>query len=111
MEHLDPVLVDVDVVEIVEALQHIVRGIVEHVGAGMVAGALQEHLVGDAVVQVFAGMDLVADVDAVGIGMIEDRLPAAGQLVEGGLDETGRTLRPRIDEGPGKRAREGRHAP
>ena len=36
VEHLDPVFVDVDVVEIIEALQHIVRGIVEHVGARMV---------------------------------------------------------------------------
>ena len=61
--------------------------------------------------QVFARMDLVADVDAVLVGMVEDRLPALGELVEGGLDQTGRTLRPGIDEGPGKRAGEGRHAP
>jgi hypothetical protein len=75
----------------------------------MVADALQEHLEGDAVMQVFARMDLVADVDAAVLGMIEDRPPAPGQLVEGGLDETRRPLRPGIDIGPGQRAREARH--
>ena len=76
----------------------------------MVADALEEHLEGDAVMQVFARMDLVADIDAVVVGMVEDRLPAAGQLIEGCLDEAGRTLRPRIEERPGQRAGEGRHA-
>ncbi|ENN87473.1 hypothetical protein RHSP_28535 [Rhizobium freirei PRF 81] len=108
VEHLDAVLVDVDVVEIIEALQDIVRGVVEHVGARVVLHALQEHLEGDAVMQVFARMDFVADVNAVFVGVIEDRRPAAGKLFKGGFDETGRTLRPGIDEGPGKRAREGR---
>jgi hypothetical protein len=75
---------------------------------GWLLHPLEEHLERHAVMQVFAGMDLVADVDAVGIGMVEDRRPAAGEFVEGGLDKAGRALRPRIDEGPGERAREGR---
>src|SRR5690606_2982712 len=96
MEHADAVLVDVDIVEIVEALQNVVRWVVEHAGAGMVAGALQEHLIGDAVMQVLTRMDLVADIHAVVLGMVEERLPAPGKLVERGLDETGGPLRPRI---------------
>jgi hypothetical protein len=52
----------------------------------VVADALEEHLEGDAVMQVFARMDLVADVDAAILGMVEDRPPALGQFVEGGLD-------------------------
>jgi hypothetical protein len=102
-------VIDVDVVEIVEALQQVVRRIVEHVAAGMAADALEKHLEGHAVMQVFARMDLVADVDAAVLGMVEDRPPAFGQLVEGGLDETRRPLRPGIDIGPGQRAREARH--
>ena len=45
--------------------------------------ALEEHLEGDAVEQVLAGMDLVADVDASLVIGVEERLPALGQFVEG----------------------------
>ncbi len=107
VEHLDPVFVDVDIVEIIQALQHVMRRIVEHVGARMVLHPLQEHLERDAVMQVLTGMDLITHVDAVFVRMIEDRRPAAGKLVEGGLDQTGRALRPGIDVGPGERAGKG----
>ncbi len=40
------------------------RRVVEHVGPRVIADPIEEHLEGDAVVQVFAGMDFVADVDA-----------------------------------------------
>src|SRR5690606_27452620 len=97
VEGLDAILVDVDVVEIVELLQHEVARIVEQVGARVVVHALKEHLVGDAVVQVLAGMDFVADVDARFIKGVEDRRPAAGQFVEGFLDKTSGTLWPGIE--------------
>ena len=58
--------------------------------------------------QVFARMDFVAHVDALGVGIVEDRLPAPGQFVEGGLDETSRPLRPGIEIGPCQRPGKGR---
>jgi hypothetical protein len=67
----------------------------------MPAALVEEHLVGGAVEEVLAGMDLVADVDAVLLGDVEDRRPAPGQLLERGVDQPRRPLRPRIDEGPG----------
>jgi len=57
------------------------------------ADALEEHLEGRAVMQVLAGVDLVADIDALGIEGVEDRAPALRQLVEGGLDQARRPLR------------------
>ena len=96
MEHPDPVFVDVDVVEIIEALEHVVRRIIEHAGPVVVARAFKEHLIGDAVVEVFARMDFVADIDAAIFGVIQYRLPARGEFVEGCLDQTGGALRPRI---------------
>ena len=54
-------------------------------------------------------MDLVADVDAVLLRMVEDRPPAARQLAECGVNQTWRTLRPRIDVLPGQGSREARH--
>jgi hypothetical protein len=70
----------------------------------MVLHPLQEHLEGDAVMQVFARVDLVADVDAVLLGMVQDRRPALGELIESRLDEAGRTLRERVEERPDQRA-------
>src|ERR1700704_6283630 len=70
----------------------------------MIAGGLKEHLEGDAVADVLAGMDLIAEIHAGLIIRIQDRTPAAGKFVEGGLDQTRRPLRPRIEEGPGQRA-------
>ena len=109
VEHADPLVVDVDVVEIVEALQHVVRRVVEHVAAHVPVELVEEHLEGRAVEQVLARMDLVADVDPVLLGEVEDRPPAPRQLLEGRLDQPRRPLRPGIGIGPGQRAGEGRH--
>jgi len=56
--------------------------------------------------QVFAGMDLKAEVDAVLIEDIENRLPALREFCECGFDEAVRPLWPRIDVGPCQRAGE-----
>ena len=55
VEHPDALVIDVDVVEIIELLQDEVARIVEQVGARVVLHPIEEHLVGDAVVQVLAG--------------------------------------------------------
>ena len=106
VERLDPLVVDVDEAEVVELLQQEMAGVVVDAAARMIADPLEEHLEGGAVDQVLARVDLVAEVDAVLLEDVEDRLPAPGQLVEGGLDQPGRARRPGIDVGPGERARE-----
>src|ERR1700722_346627 len=63
MEHPDAFVINVDVLQVVEALQHKVGGVIEQAGSGMVTGVLQERLVGNAVVQVLSGVDLIAKVD------------------------------------------------
>ncbi len=87
VKHSDTLVVDVDVFEIVELLQHEVAGVVEDVAALVTADAFEEHLEGRTIMQVFAGVDLVADIDALGIEGIEDRAPALRQFVEGRLDQ------------------------
>ena len=106
MKHPDAVVVDVDVVQVVELLQHEVARVVEDVAAFVVVHTLQEHLEGDPVVQVLTRMDLVTDVDPGFVVSIQDRAPAPCQLVERGLYQPRRALRPRIDERPRKSARE-----
>ena len=64
----------------------------------------EEHLEGDTVMQVLARMDLVADVDAVLVGVVQDRRPALCKFCKGGLDQARRALRPGIKKRPGERA-------
>src|SRR6266516_992305 len=108
MKHANAVVIEVDVLEIVELLQHEVTGIVQQVAALVTADALEEHLERHPVVQILARMDLEAGVDAVFVEHVENRAPAPRQLVERRLDQTGRPLRPGIDVGPGESTRERR---
>src|SRR5262249_36258067 len=52
-------------------------------------------------------MDLEGDIDARLIEGVEDRPPAPSELVEGGLDQSGRALRPGIEVRPRERPGEG----
>ena len=111
VEHLDPVFVDVDVINVIKTLQDVVARVIEHVGARVIARTLQKHLIGDAVMQVFAGVDLIADIDTAILGVVQDRQPTRGEFVKGRLNQPGRPLRPRVDIGPSQSAREGRMRP
>ena len=90
--------------EVIELLQDEMAGVEEDVGARMIADAVEKHFEGRAVVEVFAGMDFEAEIDASFVKGVENGKPALGELVEGGFDQTGGTLRPWIDVGPGERA-------
>src|SRR5271154_1357515 len=61
VEGLDALVIDVDEGEVVELLQHIVRGIVEDVAALVALQRIEEPLEGRAVENVLARMDLVGD--------------------------------------------------
>ena len=54
-------------------------------------------------------MQLEADVDTLRVAIVEDRLPASGELVERGLDQPGGPRRERVQERPGERAGEAHH--
>src|SRR5271166_54713 len=108
MKCRNPLVVDVDELEIVELLQDEMRGIVID-GAALVSfDGVEETLEARSVEQVLARVDLVGDVDAGLVEGVQDRLPALGELFVRGLDQPRRALRPRIDIGPGERTREGR---
>ena len=61
---LDALVIDVDEGEIVELLQHEMRGIVVDRAALVAFQRVEEPLEGRAVEHVLAGMDFIADVDA-----------------------------------------------
>ena len=75
------------------------RGIVVDRATRVIAGALIEHLEGNAVADILARMDLVAEVDTGFLIGVEDRTPAAREFVERRLDQARRPLRPGIQAG------------
>src|SRR3546814_5006504 len=54
VEHADPLVINVDELQIVERLQHIMAGIIEDVGARMIVDAREEAFEGHPVVQILA---------------------------------------------------------
>ena len=73
MEHLDALVIDVDVLNIVQCLQHVVAGVIQHVAARMIVNPLKKHFECDAVVQIFAGVNFVAKINARLVEGIENR--------------------------------------
>src|SRR3546814_17476295 len=63
VEHADPLVINVDELQIVERLQHIMAGIIEDVGARMIVDAREEAFEGPPVVQILAGLNLIGEVD------------------------------------------------
>src|SRR5690606_38128037 len=61
VEHLDPLVEDVDVVEIVELLQDEVTRVEQDVAAPVALHAVEEHLERRPIEQILAGMDFVAE--------------------------------------------------
>src|SRR5271157_1563870 len=108
VERLDPLVVDVDEVEIIELLQHEVRRIVVDRAALVALNCVEEALERRPVEQIFARVKLIADVAARVVERVEDRPPPLSQFFEGRLDQPRRALWPRIDEWPRERAGEGR---
>ncbi len=64
MKRANPLVVEVEEGQVVQLLQHHVARVVENVGARMVVDCVKEALEGSAIMQVFAGMQLEADVHA-----------------------------------------------
>src|SRR5438270_135205 len=100
MEHFYAVVVKINEVQIVELLKDKVTGIKQQIAAGMIFDPLQKHFEGDPVVQVLSGMNFKAQIHSGLIKCVQDRQPAGGEVLEGSLDESGRSLRPRIDVRP-----------
>ena len=99
VEDLDALVIDIDEREVIELLQYVVTWIEQNVRAALSARSVQtlkKTLERHTVVQIFTRMQFVRDVHADFVERIENRCPAARQFIEGLLDETCRTLRPRV---------------
>src|SRR5207342_978461 len=106
-EGLDPLMVDIDVAQIIELLQHEMAGVVQKVRSRMLANTVEEHLEAGAVAEVLTRVDLIADVNAALIKSIENRTPARGQFIECSFDQPRWPLGPGVQVGPCQSAAEG----
>src|SRR6266542_3864131 len=100
MKHFDSLVIDVDEFKVVELLEDEVTRVEQNIATLVSAQPLQKHLKTDAVVQIFAGMQFKAEIDANIVKQVENRPPAFCQLIEGGLDQTPWTLRPGVNIRP-----------
>ena len=100
-------MIDIDIRQVVHLLKMKVAGVIEHIAARMVIDPLQETLEGHAVMQVFAGMDFVADIHALFVKNIQQRSPAPGQFIEGLIEKRLIMRRPRIKIRPRQRPGKG----
>src|SRR5262249_22223443 len=86
VEHLDALVVMVDVGEVVERLQHKMTWIVHDVAALVAPDALEKHLERQTIVKILRGMDLVTKVDAVLVKEVKNRPPATRELIKAVVD-------------------------
>jgi hypothetical protein len=96
VKHLDSVVVEVYVLKVIELLQYEMAWIEEEVAALVPVDEIKKHLEGCTIVQIFPGVNLVAEVDPILIEHVEDGSPAICQFLKGGLYQTSGTLRPWI---------------
>src|SRR5690606_33309019 len=103
VEHLDKLMIEVDVLEIIEMLQHKVARVVENVRARMFACSFPEALERHAIVKIFARVNFIANINACLVESIEDGKPTLCQFLECLVDQASRALRPGIDCMPHQR--------
>ena len=101
-------MIDIDIGQVVHLLQMQVARVIEHIAARMVIHPREKTLKGHAIVQVFAGVDLVADIDPLLVEEVQQRPPAPGQLGKGLIQKRLIVRRPRIKKGPCQRPGKGR---
>src|ERR1700674_3098512 len=86
VKHLDAAVIHIEEFKIIELLQHEMTRVKKRVAPRMIAGALQEHFKRDAIMQVFARMDLEAQIHSRFVKRIQDRTPARCQLFKSSFD-------------------------
>ena len=101
-------MIDIDIGQVIHLLQMQVARVIEHIAARMVIHPREKTLKGHAIVQVFAGVDLIADIDPLLVEEVQQRPPAPGQLGKGLIQKRLIVRRPRIKKGPCQRPGKGR---
>lgn len=94
----DTVMIDVDKGQIIHLLQQEMRRVVIDARAGVAVQRIQKHFPCRPVKDIFAGMNFIADINAVFVIDIKDRTPAAGKFGERLFNQARGALRPWIQE-------------
>src|SRR5258708_29053352 len=95
MKHFNPAVIKIDELQIIKLLQHEMARIKKHIASRMIAAALQKHFKRHPIVQIFAGMNLEAQVHSRSIKPTQYRPPPRRQLVQSRSNHPGRPPSPR----------------
>src|SRR5690606_38064002 len=90
------VVVEVDKLDMVQALQEEVAGVVEDIGALVVVGGCQEALKSHPVMKVLSGMQFVTNVRSSLVEGVQNGQPSVGKLLKSGFHQAGGALGPWI---------------
>src|SRR5438270_12672025 len=104
MKHFYPLMIEVDEFKIVELLQNEVAGVIEDVAAFVPPQPIQKHFKADAVMKIFAGMNLETQIDTSLVEVIENGPPTFCEFVECSLYKSGWALWPWIEVWPRQRS-------
>ena len=106
VEGLDPFMVDIDVAQIIELLQHEMAGVVQRFARACWPTRSRNISKLAPSQRSSPGVDLVADVNAALVKGIQNRAPTRGQFIECSFDQPRRPLRPGVKVGPRQGAAE-----
>src|SRR5260370_10025897 len=82
MKHLDPFVIQIDELQIIELLQHEMAGIKKYIASRMLAHALQKHFKRHSVMQIFARMNLKTQIHSRLIECIQNGTPPRRQFLK-----------------------------
>src|SRR6267143_3777410 len=75
VKHFDALVVHIEEFKIIELLQHEMTRVKKHIASWMIPGALQKHFERDPIVQIFAGMNIEAQIHARFVKCSQDGTP------------------------------------
>src|SRR5690606_23586235 len=82
MEHLDPFVINIDKLNIIQALKQEMAGIIQYIGTGVVADMFQKPLKSNPVVKVLSWMKFITQVIPVFLKCIQYRRPSPCQFLK-----------------------------
>src|SRR5688572_19692045 len=82
MEHADKLVIKINVLKIIQLLENKMTGVIKNVATGVSSSRFPESFERNAIVKIFAGMDLITEVHTSLIECVQDGEPSPGEFLK-----------------------------